>query len=555
MRNPEPKSFENERIAASPSQDGWAARTPADLSSLLLELARALRGFAFYKEADAQRRPLLDRAFRAVSSELTRAGAIDLRLDQNRFKLAGLSQTVEASGVLADLDAALTSHGLYRLRFDGSLTSNALGGLFDLLGQPSARFTGPDRFARALAARDAQGLQLNDIEYCQQKPTRKLTATPPRASASLASSLSPDSTHPRSTSGEAPSLNADPLGAPSADDRGERLRARLIELDRTVEDEAYDQQAGEIVGWARDLAKEGLPDEAYRALLVLADHAVGSGGRPETQARIAANRFAELAVGEQLNHLINRATEPGGPGVRAAQLLLQLGPKAVLAIVDLLCVEDRNDRSGPLRALVLALGEASLPALLEAIAGSDERRARVGIRLAGELQNPAALPALLKAMRAPEHDRQIETIRALGFLPVRESKDALAGALASDNEEIAVAAAHALATCEGGEAVLKFLDVLDASMPTTRTRLSRTLVRLLGQLGDERAVPRLSAILERKPILRRTHHHAIQLAVIDALAILPTKEARRSIERAAQRGAKPVSDRAKAKLIELSASR
>jgi HEAT repeat protein len=241
--------------------------------------------------------------------------------------------------------------------------------------------------------------------------------------------------------------------------------------------------------------------------------------------------------------------------VRAAQLLLQLGPKAVLAIVDLLCVEDRNDRSGPLRALVLALGEASLPALLEAIAGSDERRARVGIRLAGELQNPAALPALLKAMRAPEHDRQIETIRALGFLPVRESKDALAGALASDNEEIAVAAAHALATCEGGEAVLKFLDVLDASMPTTRTRLSRTLVRLLGQLGDERAVPRLSAILERKPILRRTHHHAIQLAVIDALAILPTKEARRSIERAAQRGAKPVSDRAKAKLIELSASR
>jgi HEAT repeat protein len=85
--------------------------------------------------------------------------------------------------------------------------------------------------------------------------------------------------------------------------------------------------------------------------------------------------------------------------------------------------------------------------------------------------------------------------------------------------------------------------------------LSQTLVRLLGQLGDERAVPRLSAILERKPILRRTHHHTIQLAVIDALAILPTKEARRAIERAARRAAKPVSDRARTRLAEMGANR
>jgi len=555
MRNLEPKSVEDERLAASPTGDGWATRTAADLSSLLLELARALRGYSFYAETDAQRRPLLDRVFRAVSSELKRAGAIDLQLEQGRFRLAALPQAIEASGALAKFAAALSSHRVYRLRFDTTLTSHTLDGLFDLLGQPSTRFTSADRFARALAARDSQGLQLNDIEYCHQKPTRKLTATPPRASASLASSLAAEPASSDRVVGEDATLETHPLDVPAPEDRGERLRARLIELDRTLDDEAYEQRAGEIAVWARDLAQAGLRNDAYRALLVLADHAVGSGGRPETQARLAATRFAELATGSQLDDLIERAMEPGRTGVRAAQLLLQLGPQAVVAIIDRLCIENDPERAGPLRSLMLTLGEASLPTLLEAISGEDERRARVGIRLAGELQNPAALPSLLQAMRAPEIARRIETIRALGYLPLRESKDALTGALASDVEEIAIAAAHALSNCEGTDAVSEFLDALESSLPTNRTRLSRTLVRLLGQLGDEHAVPRLSAILERKPILRRTHHHTIQLAVIDALAILPTKEARRAIERAARRAAKPVADRARTRLAELDAAR
>jgi HEAT repeat protein len=74
------------------------------------------------------------------------------------------------------------------------------------------------------------------------------------------------------------------------------------------------------------------------------------------------------------------------------------------------------------------------------------------------------------------------------------------------------------------------------------------LIEVLGRLGDERAVPRLAAILERKPVLRRAHWHAIQLAAVDALSVLPTREARRAVERAASHAAGPVRDRARARL-------
>lgn len=554
MRNLEP-NIDNPSTAPTRAAGGRATRTKTDVTSLLLELTRALRGFSFYSETDAQRRRLLDRAFRAVSGDLSRSGAIELHLTDAGFGVAGLSETIESDAVLGPLEVALRSHGLDRLCIDQSLTRNALHGLLDLLGQACNRFDSTEDFARALGARDSQGLRLNDLDDQHTEKTPKLSATPPRASASLGSVLlSNEHAEPVTdveSPEEKPTLDTDPLLAPASDDRGERLRARLIELDRTVEDSAYQRRSSDITIWALDLWNDGLSDECYRALLVLADHAVGRGGRPEAQARTAAACFAELARGDRLDDLIRRATGPGGAGIRAAQLLLQLGSGVVPALVDRICEEEDPDRSAPLHSLVLALGEASIPTLVEAIEGVNDRRAQTGIQLAGELQNPAVLPALTNVLRSSDLARRIETIRALSFLPGEESRNVLAGALESNFEEIVVAATQAVANSEGNHAVPALLDVLSASLRTNRTNASCALIEVLGRIGDERVVPRLSAILERKPVLRRAHHHAIQLAAIDALAILPTKEARRSIERAARHAARPVRDRAQTCLDEI----
>lgn len=537
----------------------WGRRSPTDFSSVLLELARAQRGFLFYGETDTRRRALADRAHRALTSELNRTGAIEFSIEPDGFRLAGVDEPIESTGALEGLELALRSHGLKQLRIDPSLTRTALAGFLDLLGCGSDRYPSPDHFARSLAARDTQGICINEIDAASPATTPKLSGTPPRASASLATALLADSsaaTMENPTAEHKPSLEQAPLRAPSGDDRGERLRARLSELDATIEDDDYRRRVADIVSWAEDLWNDELLDETYRAMLVLADHAVGHGGRSEVQARAAAASFAHLATGDRLDDLIGRASYSGEPagagtGIRAAQLLLQLGARAVPALLDRLSAETDPDRGAPLRALILTQGEIALPHLLAAIEGPDEARARLCIRLAGELQNPTALPALLNTLQVPDLSRRIETIHALSFLPGAESKQALMEALTDDLEEIAAAASEALATTDGSDAVPMLMDVLEASLHTSRTRLGQTLVGVLGRLGDERAVPRLCAILERKPVLRRAHWHAIQLATIEALAILPTKQARRSIERASLHAAGPVRDRARSVLASL----
>ncbi|MEE8165872.1 MAG: hypothetical protein V3T64_09915 [Myxococcota bacterium] len=540
----------------SDSTTHWVVRTAADLKSLLLEIARALRGLAFYSETDPRRGPLIDRAYRAIESELSRAGRIDLRVDAEGFHLVGLNQVVPSSEVIGGLASALWRHRLERIRLDTTLTRDALRGLLELLGHPRDRYETPEDFARTLSAREASGIRLNEIDIRSEALRRELSATPPHPAASPTSTIvgqdfsaAPD---PAASLAEEQkqSLDADPLAAVSPDDRGERLRARLIELDRTLEDQAYGQRAAEIVGWAEDLFHDELANECYRALLVFADHAVGSGGRSETQAQTAAVCLVELAQGPRLDDLIGRAcVRAAESGVRAAQLLLQLGRNAAPAIFERICFAGDLDQAAPLPALILALGEESLPTLVAAIDGPHDRRARIGIRLVGELQSPLALPVIVNSLSARDVGRKLEAIRALSLLTSKESKAALETALDSDLDEIVVAATSALAKNSGLESIPALLDVLEISLHSSRTPVCIELVKVLGRIGDERVVPRLASILERRPILRRAHWHAIQLAAVEALAILPTKEARRSVERSATHPARPVRARAQA-LIE-----
>ena len=551
--------------ALSDLESQWTARTGHDLKSSMLELARALRGLTYYPQTDPQREPLLDRAFRAIEADLLRSGDLELELGEESIQVMGLSAPLELEGVAAEFGTALRQHGLHRVRLDPLLSRHALHGLLELLGHDPARYGSAEVFAKQLSAREASGIHLNDFEAVPEPIPQKLSATPPCASASLGAAIliqpteqpapnEEDQAAAREAAQEpvALSLEAQPLAFPSTEDRGERLRARLIELDQTPDDAAYGERAADVVRWADDLRRSGLPLEWYRATIVLADHAVGFGGRSESQARAASACFQDLAHGEGLSELIDRACDPRPEaGVRAAQLLLQLGEVAVADVFDRICEAGDPAIVPALPRLILTLGAASLPTLSAAIHGEDPDRARIAIRLAGELQHPGALSVLIDALKEPALDRKLETIRALSLLPGDASKVALEAALESDLDEIVVAATGALATSDGREAVPALLDVLEASVHTTRTTVCIELIDVLGRIGDERAVPRLASILERRPMIRRVHWHAIQLAAVDALVQLPTKEAKRSLERTAENGPRPVRARAQKTLNRL----
>jgi hypothetical protein len=537
----------------------WSIRTTADATSVLLELARAIRGCSSATDADRRRRGLAERAHQAIASEVERAGSFELSIRGGTIAVSGIAEQLDARAGLHTLHASLVRHGIERLRLDEALTVDAVEGLLELLARTDPKSGGADpaTFVRNLTARDATGVRVNDLEPAADPLPRSLDATPPRPSLSLTTphvraALPPTAFEqargPSQATPPAADLARAPLAAPAADPRGERLRARLVELDHILDDATYAARADEIVAWVEQITGKSRRDDAYRAMLVLADHAVGCGGRAESQARIAARCFAGLARGERLEDLIDRALASDESGVRAAQLLLELGEAAVAAIIDRICASPDPLAPTPLHALVITSGEAAIPTLRREIEGRDEDRARVAIRLAGALQSTALLPRLANAARHAPLARQIEAIRALCLIPGEASHAALADALASQLDQIAIAATQAIANRTGIDPVPALLDVLESHVRGSRTQFCRALIEVLARLGDERAVPRLAAILERRPVLRRAHWHAIQLAAVDALAVLPSREARRAVERAAQNATRPVRDRARDRL-------
>lgn len=559
MRNPDTQTARPFPVSRPGEPVGGRGRSIADATSVLLELARGLRGLAATGGPSIRHRAIAERAFLAVSADIARAGPLEIVVRGETFALADFADRLDTRGGLAELRRALTEHAIERLRLDARLTLDALQGFLELLIRPPATERDARAFLRTLSARDARGIGVNDLDALADSSPRALAATPPRPSISVTAPLvsvarsappapSLSQLVPTPAARSTPRAAQPPAKRPAQDTRGERLRARLVELDHTVEDEAYAERAAEIVFWARQIFQDGLREESFAALQVLADHAVGSGGRAESQARIAGSRFAELAQDALLEDLIDRALASDASGVRAAQLLLQRREAAVPRVVDRICALPDPMTATPLHALVLTSGDAAIPILLEGIAGHDEIRARVCLRLAGALQNPALLPALAGTARTAPLGRQLEAIRALCLLPGETAHGALAEALSSQLDQIAITATRAIADSEGIDAVPALLDGLESHVRGSRTQLCRSVIEVLGRLGDERAVPRLAAILERRPVLRRAHWHAIQLAAVDALSVLPTREAERALERAAAHAARPVRDRAIARL-------
>ncbi len=85
----------------------------------------------FYGETHARRRPIAERAHRAICSELRRAGTIALVRDAAgpRFLLPNDVPPIEATGALLDFEKALRRHGVKQLRLDPLLTETAVAGL------------------------------------------------------------------------------------------------------------------------------------------------------------------------------------------------------------------------------------------------------------------------------------------------------------------------------------------------------------------------------------------------------------------------------------------
>jgi HEAT repeat protein len=332
---------------------------------------------------------------------------------------------------------------------------------------------------------------------------------------------------------EKPTLEDDPLAAPANDAHGTHLLERLLELDRCYEDDSYELLATHITEWARDLFEEERIDDWYRAVLVFADHTVGSGGRSGLQARLAQSCCRKLADDERLAYLIQRACSPhSAVSIRATQVLLTLGEHTVPMLVDELVSAQVSGGSAQLEGILIALGEAALPSIEEMIRGEVEPRARLAIRMAGELQNSALTGVLIDVVEGDRRGLRRDAVRALIHIGGAEVVDKLIEGLAGRDEELRTLSALGLGAMSNLHAVRPLLAAMDKALEERSYKFARELIRALGQLGTRRAVPKLVALLESRSLMRRKQLREIKLAALMALDGLTGNEAAAAVKRA-----------------------
>lgn len=533
----------------------WSERTSADLSMLLVEWGRALKGLAFYAPGNLARKDVIDRAFLAWQIELERGGPVEIHIETDGFRGADIHGRIGAPH-LDELGAALRGCGVHTIAFAPELSRDAFRVVLEGLASSDrdTSLTEQLREAGAVgitingesptpAAAAAEPAEAPDEDSW---PTTSTGSAGPITNASLGSSLlgptrefaaepeQPIAGLPEHFAEEIePILEDDPLEA-AADATAHGLVAALREIDQTSDDDFYCAQAGEIVDEAIRLSQRGLADEAYRAMLVFSEHAGGEGGRSGTQLRRALEALGDLAQGPRLEDLIARACAPiGASGVRAAQVLLQLEGRAMPPLLDALATETDGDRAGRLSSIVLALGEAAVPALERAIHGGPGVRARRAVQLAGELQSPRLVETLLAVLAGEPAQLRKEAARALVHIGDDAALGALIEGLESPVEDLPTIAATHLGLLGDARALPPLLRALDRALSRSDQALAREVIRALGQLGAEGAVPKLVALLERRSWLRRKAHRDLKLAAVAALERMPGREAQRALHRAA----------------------
>jgi hypothetical protein len=509
-----------------------SSRSEADVSTLFVELGRCLRGLQFYPEGHPARRELLDRGLRAWRSELERGGPIDLEIRRGALWLAGTDVAV-GRGRFDDLARSFVVRAVRRIRFDAALDAGSFGAFLEVLSTDPEVLREDGGFERALFRVPRQGVQVNEIDYGAALAGDRAEGEDTEPDVPVRGEIDEAPAAPSLPLGVA--LEANPLEAAPVESRGEDLLAVLRDLDAASDDSVYRTLAIQAVSIASDLARDGLLDEGYRALLVFASHAGDEGKRSWSQREAAQESLERLATEGSLGDLANRACAAGTEAsLRATELLLMVGGRAAPTLIDQLAMEAEPERRKRLTSVLIAMGDETAPALADAVAHGGGRRSRVALRLAGETQNPRLVPELRQTLLEGEGEGVREAARALVRIGDVTALEALVDALHSPRSEVAGLAAYSLGTTGRALCLPPLAEALGRALRSDQLELAREVVRGIGRLGRPDGVPPLVGVLVRRGWRQRRSLRELKLAAIAGLAHLPGREAYEALTRAAR---------------------
>lgn len=538
---------------------GAARRSPADISTLLLELGRAGKGWAFYPPGHPARAELLDRAWRAWHGELRRGGPLELSIRRAAFWLPGADTPLTARA--DDTARQLYLRSVRRVIFDEALNPATLAAFLDVLTLDSELLAAAGGFEATFYTDPRHGIQVNDadwhalLEQPRTEPTLEIDDEALAEPASSGSIVEPpdagsdavgDSDDvpvenppvpldgvaegPATSDAEEPFESVDPALA-----RAQELDSLLSQLEECEDDRDYRDLARDLASLAERMSDAGEMDGVFRAFVALAQHASDDAKRSFSQRESADGFLGQMAHGTTLEFLIDRALDSSAASSLEATIALrELGPRVAPVLLDRLEIERDPERRGRLAGVLIAMGDGAVPTLVEALTHGSAVRMKVSLRLAGETQNPRLVECLREALLSGEKEIARDAARALVRVGDLGSLDVLTEALHSPRPGVAALAAYSLGTTGRALALSPLRDALTRALETRQLGLAREIVRGLGRIGRSEAVAPLVKLLDQGSWLHRKRLRDVKLAAISALAHLPGPDAEQALVRVAR---------------------
>ncbi len=476
-------------------QAGPAPRSAADVSTLLVELGRAMRGLEFYAEGERARSEILERSFQAWRAELARSGPLRIEVRRGAFWIGG-SDIPVGRGRLDELARCFARRDVRRLDCTPDLEPEAFQALAGVLVTDPTTLEEAGGVEAWHHAAERRGVRLNGT-------------------------ANPEAGYDDDTA---------PVLGPT-----EELALRLSELDACDADAPDPQLVERIITCAARLDR-GPREALHRGLRMLSDYAGDGARRSAGQRDVARRALRSLTrVGAVRDDLIERACRPdAAESMPATGILLRLGDEAAAPVLDRLEHETDAQRRGHLEGILIALGDDASTELLRTLDAGGPRRVRLAVRLAGEGRNQRAVPDLSRLLAQGEPDVRREAAKALVQIGDGSAMKALVQALESPVEGVPEHAAYCLGATRRPAAVRPLLVALDRALRTRDGALSLEIVRALGRLGRSEAASALAALLRRRSFFGRGPLLELKLAAVESLGRMPGGPAELALTQAAR---------------------
>lgn len=142
---------------------GASGRSVADVATLLLELGRASKGWAFYPPEHPARAELLDRTFRAWQGELRRGGPLELSIRRGAFWIPGAESPLTTRA--DDTARQLYLRSVRRVIFDAELDPASLAAFLDVVTMEPETLSLHGGFETVLYTAPRHGIQVNEADW------------------------------------------------------------------------------------------------------------------------------------------------------------------------------------------------------------------------------------------------------------------------------------------------------------------------------------------------------------------------------------------------------